>query len=139
MSARNVSPGSLFIEECDCDEACIKEISASFELLTPTVELAIGIPYIILIILSSITNLAIIIAIVNTEKLKTTQNYLIANLAISDLLVCMFCMPSTLISLLNEGQWSLGYLLCKVRFTFKTIYQPFPNRNFTKFLTFCTL
>ena len=109
---------------CICDEACIRRYSDSFELLSSWTETCIVTPYVIVTALSIICNIVIVIVILNNNKLRTTHNYLIANLAVSDLLLTIFCVPSTLLMILNESRWTLGLLLCKVsQFYFDTKFK----------------
>ncbi|KAK2158720.1 hypothetical protein LSH36_165g07000 [Paralvinella palmiformis] len=37
--------------------------------------------------------------------MHTVTNYFIVNLAIADILVCIFCLPITLLSNLYTGKW----------------------------------
>lgn len=47
------------------------------------------------------------------SKLRTVRNMFIMNLAISDLIMCIFCMPLTLVQLLLKN-WMLGDFMCRV-------------------------
>jgi hypothetical protein len=68
--------------------------------------------YILLILSGILTNIVIISVIASNKKLLTTNNLLLINLFVSDLLLCIFCMPFTLIAILRRS-WSFGALLCK--------------------------
>ena len=110
----NSSNSNCTTIECHCDQECIRQLTREFELLSPTVELFLTVPYVALTVLSTLSNMIIICIIIFNDKLRTTQNYLIANLAVSDLLICIFCIPSTLLLITDESQWIFGYTLCKV-------------------------
>ncbi|XP_053316028.1 neuropeptide Y receptor type 5 [Spea bombifrons] len=58
-------------------------------------------------------NLLILLAIFRKRKQKTIINYLIGNLAFSDILVVLFCSPFTLTCVLLD-QWIFGEVMCHV-------------------------
>ncbi|XP_053556814.1 neuropeptide Y receptor type 5 [Bombina bombina] len=58
-------------------------------------------------------NLLILLAIFRKRKQKTIINYLIGNLAFSDILVVLFCSPFTLTCVLLD-QWIFGEIMCHV-------------------------
>uniref|UniRef100_A0A8C5LUP6 Neuropeptide Y receptor type 5 n=1 Tax=Leptobrachium leishanense TaxID=445787 RepID=A0A8C5LUP6_9ANUR len=58
-------------------------------------------------------NLLILVAIFRKRKQKTIINYLIGNLAFSDILVVLFCSPFTLTCVLLD-QWIFGEIMCHV-------------------------
>ncbi|KAE8630015.1 hypothetical protein XENTR_v10000665 [Xenopus tropicalis] len=58
-------------------------------------------------------NLLILLAIFKKRKQKTIINYLIGNLAFSDILVVLFCSPFTLTCVLLD-QWIFGEVMCHV-------------------------
>lgn len=65
---------------------------------------------------SVVGNVLILLIVYKDSRLKTTTNYLIANMAASDLLMTMFAFPRTLTSIFD--QWlvggHLGNILCKL-------------------------
>ncbi|KAM8939914.1 neuropeptide Y receptor type 5 [Pelodytes ibericus] len=58
-------------------------------------------------------NVLILLAIFRKRKQKTIINYLIGNLAFSDILVVLFCSPFTLTCVLLD-QWIFGEVMCHV-------------------------
>ncbi|XP_053439870.1 neuropeptide Y receptor type 5 isoform X2 [Nycticebus coucang] len=58
-------------------------------------------------------NLLILMALMKRRNQKTTVNFLIGNLAFSDILVVLFCSPFTLTSILLD-QWMFGKVMCHV-------------------------
>ncbi|MEE6461083.1 hypothetical protein FKM82_001187 [Ascaphus truei] len=58
-------------------------------------------------------NLLILMAIFRKRKQKTIINYLIGNLAFSDILVVLFCSPFTLTCVLLD-QWIFGEIMCHI-------------------------
>lgn len=66
----------------------------------------------ILIITGVCTNFLVSLVIICNSRLRVSRNLLIVNLSLSDLMLCLFCMPFTLIELLNRS-WNLGSFLCR--------------------------
>lgn len=58
-------------------------------------------------------NLLILMAVMRKRNQKTTVNFLIGNLAFSDILVVLFCSPFTLTSVLLD-QWMFGKVMCHI-------------------------
>lgn len=67
----------------------------------------------VLIILTAVTgNILIIVVVAWNKRLRTTTNYYIVNLAVSDLLVTIWCTWVYLVNNLTEG-FVLGAFFCK--------------------------
>ena len=79
-----------------------KQIDLCFCSLEPGVHNSLIVLYSIVIILGFIGNFAIVIAFLTNKVMLTTRNIFIANLAISDILLCTFTMPLTLVDLLTK-------------------------------------
>ena len=78
--------------------------SSCFKLfrLEPGVHNSLIVLYSLVIIFGVIGNFAIILAFLTNKVMLTTRNIFIANLAISDILLCTFTMPLTLVDLLTK-------------------------------------
>lgn len=70
-----------------------------------------------IMILIVIGNMLVCIAISTEKSLKTVQNWFIASLAVSDLLLGLMIMPFSLAGELM-GYWVFGKVWCEVRDTF---------------------
>ena len=68
--------------------------------------------YSIIMITAIIGNFLIILVVVRNKSMRTTTNFYIVNLAVSDLLVTCFCTWVRLVDNLTEG-WVLGTFFCK--------------------------
>ena len=66
-----------------------------------------------IIVLSLVGNILIVVVVVCNKRLRTTTNYYIVNLAISDLLVTLSCSWVHLVGDLTTG-WVLGTFFCKL-------------------------
>ncbi|XP_023334629.1 neuropeptide F receptor [Eurytemora carolleeae] len=72
--------------------------------------------YSLLIIFGLLGNFAIIAAFLTNKVMLTSRNIFVANLALSDILLCSFTMPLTLIDLVSK-HWPMGpgqEVLCKM-------------------------
>lgn len=69
--------------------------------------------YVFIVIVSLIGNALIIVIVMQNKRMRTTTNYYIVNLAISDELVTVCCSWVHIVNNLTEG-WILGDFFCKV-------------------------
>ena len=69
--------------------------------------------YIILISVGLLGNVAVALVIAKKHETIAARNLYVINLAISDITLCLICMPFTLASLM-EKNWSLGTTICKL-------------------------
>ncbi|XP_071940899.1 melatonin receptor type 1B-A-like [Antedon mediterranea] len=53
-----------------------------------------------------------IIAVIRVHKLSTPTNFFIANLAVADLIVCLFVNPFYVLTIIHQ-EWPLGNAICK--------------------------
>ena len=82
--------------------------------------------YCLLLVMSLIGNTLIIMVVYRDEKMKTTTNLLIVNMAVSDLLVPIFAMPRANVEILYGNlRWlidgAFGEALCKLTAFFQDI------------------
>ena len=69
--------------------------------------------FVIIVMLLSIIGNSLVLAVVRRNpRLRTITNAYVINLAIADILMALFCMPLTVISLITV-QWSLGEFMCE--------------------------
>ncbi|GFT47590.1 neuropeptide F receptor [Nephila pilipes] len=76
-------------------------------------EIIIICTYSLLIICGIISNFIVSGIIVRKTRVCTTRYPYVVNLSISDLILCVFCMPFSLLSLIKK-KWILGLTLCKL-------------------------
>ncbi|KAG7169641.1 Neuropeptide F receptor-like 2 [Homarus americanus] len=69
--------------------------------------------YSLLITVGILGNLIVAFVIGHRPELRTARNVYIINLAVSDVSMCLVCMPFTLVGLLHKN-WSLGNFICKL-------------------------
>uniref|UniRef100_G1PJN2 Neuropeptide Y receptor type 5 n=1 Tax=Myotis lucifugus TaxID=59463 RepID=G1PJN2_MYOLU len=69
--------------------------------------------YTLVSLLGFMGNLLILMALMRKRNQNTTVNFLIGNLAFSDILIVLFCSPFTLTSVLLD-QWMFGKVMCHI-------------------------
>uniref|UniRef100_UPI00398F1895 prolactin releasing hormone 2 receptor n=1 Tax=Pristiophorus japonicus TaxID=55135 RepID=UPI00398F1895 len=68
--------------------------------------------YVVLVIVACAGNFLLVAHICATKKLHTTTNFLIGNLAASDLVMCIFCVPMTVSYAFESQGWLFGIFMC---------------------------
>ncbi|NXS40205.1 NPFF2 protein, partial [Balaeniceps rex] len=84
-----------------------------FYLHQPSVAAVFIISYLLIFLLCMVGNGVVCFIILRNKHMCTVTNLFILNLAVSDLLVGIFCMPTTLLDSIIAG-WPFGSLVCKV-------------------------
>lgn len=80
----------------------------------PTWEIIVKIiAYVIIMVLSLVGNMLVVYIVWHNKRMRTTTNFFIVNLAVSDLMVTSSCTWVHLVDDLTEG-WVLGAFFCKV-------------------------
>lgn len=69
--------------------------------------------YSTIIAIGLLGNAGLVFIITRQQELRNVTNILIANLSCSDILMCVVCLPVTVIYTLMD-RWVLGEALCKV-------------------------
>ncbi|ESO98278.1 hypothetical protein LOTGIDRAFT_95081, partial [Lottia gigantea] len=74
------------------------------------------------VILAGLTgNIIVCVVICRSRALKSTRNWYLFNLAISDISACVLCVPFMLVRLTLKN-WQLGLFMCKLVPTLQTTY-----------------
>lgn len=69
--------------------------------------------YLIIFLLAVVGNGLVILTLVHNKRMRTVTNLFLLNLAISDLLLGIFCMPFTLVGLVLRD-FIFGEIMCKL-------------------------
>ncbi|XP_019614450.1 PREDICTED: neuropeptide FF receptor 1-like [Branchiostoma belcheri] len=69
--------------------------------------------YVVIFVLGVTGNLLVCVVVIKDRSMRTVTNYFIVNLAVSDLLVMLICLPVTLVENLLTG-WRFGQAMCKL-------------------------
>ncbi|XP_062991277.1 neuropeptide FF receptor 2 [Elgaria multicarinata webbii] len=84
-----------------------------FYLHQPLVAAVFIISYLFIFLLCMIGNGVVCFIVLRSKHMRTVTNLFILNLAVSDLLVGIFCMPTTLLDNIISG-WPFGNVVCKM-------------------------
>ncbi|XP_048382519.2 neuropeptide FF receptor 2a [Stegostoma tigrinum] len=80
---------------------------------TSSVATVFIVSYLLIFLLCMLGNALVCFVVVRNQHMRTVTNLFILNLAISDLLVGIFCMPTTLMDNILTG-WPFGSFVCKI-------------------------
>lgn len=69
--------------------------------------------YAMLVLVACCGNLFLLFLIGLNKKLHSTTNFLIGNLALADLVMCLFCVPLTVFYAFDERGWVFGRFMCR--------------------------
>lgn len=69
--------------------------------------------YLVIFLLAVVGNVLVILTLVHNKRMRTVTNLFLLNLAISDLLLGIFCMPFTLVGMLLRD-FIFGEMMCKL-------------------------
>ncbi|XP_002738225.1 prolactin-releasing peptide receptor-like [Saccoglossus kowalevskii] len=80
----------------------------------------IGVLYAVVFLVGTLGNALIAITVACHKSMQNVTNYFIANLAVSDFIMCIFCIPWTVVnSLMNN--WIFGDVMCRLVPTIQAI------------------
>jgi len=86
-----------------CSRVCLSDMNQTVRIVL----------YVLIFLLSFIGNSLIITVLVRNRRMRTVTNLFLLSLAVSDLMLCVFCMPFTLIPNLMKD-FIFGSGMCKV-------------------------
>ncbi|XP_046870846.1 neuropeptide FF receptor 2-like isoform X2 [Hypomesus transpacificus] len=84
-----------------------------FYLHEPSIAAVFIVSYLLIFLVCMVGNGVVCFIVLRSKNMRTVTNLFILNLAISDLLVGIFCMPTTLVDNIITG-WPFGKLVCKL-------------------------
>uniref|UniRef100_A0AAV2LCT1 G-protein coupled receptors family 1 profile domain-containing protein n=1 Tax=Knipowitschia caucasica TaxID=637954 RepID=A0AAV2LCT1_KNICA len=77
--------------------------------------------YVLIFLVSVVGNLLILVVLVLNKRMRTVTNCFLLSLAVSDLMMALFCMPFTLIPNIMED-YVFGETMCKTTAYFMDTY-----------------
>lgn len=69
--------------------------------------------YAMVVLVACCGNLFLLFLIGLNKKLHSTTNFLIGNLALADMVMCLFCVPLTVFYAFDERGWIFGHFMCR--------------------------
>lgn len=94
--------------------ACIFETSSEDFITSKFFQAFVYIMYSAVFIVALFGNGLVCYVVHNTPRMKTVTNYFIVNLAVGDILMTVFCVPFSFVSMLILRYWPFGEVMCKV-------------------------
>lgn len=88
-----------------CDDVYVSENGMVYQVVVYCM-------YIGIFVLALLGNGVVCYIVQSSPRMRTVTNYFIANLAIGDILMSLFCVPFSFISILILGYWPFGAILC---------------------------
>lgn len=83
-----------------------------FRMRPRDIGLEVQIPiYVLIFLLSVVGNILVVVTLVQNKKMRTVTNVFLLNLAVSDLLLAVFCMPFTIVPMLLRN-FIFGAAMC---------------------------
>lgn len=73
----------------------------------------VNIMYIVIFLMAVIGNGIVCFIVQSSPRMRTVTNFFIANLAVGDMLMALFCIPFSSISLFVLNYWPFGEILCR--------------------------
>lgn len=92
---------------------CTTEASSDF-LNSPLFQSCVYIMYSIVFVIALLGNGLVCFVVQTSPRMKTVTNYFIVNLAVGDILMTLFCVPFSFVSMLVLRYWPFGAVMCKV-------------------------
>lgn len=87
--------------------------------------------YFVLFLLGLLGNTFAVLSVILHPQLRSSTDYLISSLAIADLLIILFCLPTTLLNNLLTGYYCTLFFICSYSipysFSFESFQCAFPT------------
>ncbi|XP_054081750.1 RYamide receptor isoform X2 [Zeugodacus cucurbitae] len=109
LAATTAAAGELNVTADMCDDS--GDVSALSTVYFKTIVYLLYIPIFIFALLGNGTVCYIVQA---TPRMRTVTNYFIANLAVGDILMSLFCVPFSFVSIFILKHWPFGTVLCNL-------------------------
>lgn len=87
--------------------------SVQYIIYTPVSKMIFSLLYLIIFCFGFFGNLLVALAVIKSKHMRTVTNYFILNLALSDIVMCLFSVPFTPLQSFS-GKWMFGEVLCKL-------------------------
>ncbi|GFR98782.1 5-HT4 receptor [Elysia marginata] len=97
----------------DCD-LVLSHVAGPPPSYSDPVRIIISIVLICVPILTVFGNTVVILAVITHKRLRTITNAFVVSLAVADMCVALFVMPFSIYQQINNKQWFLGEVLCKL-------------------------
>ncbi|XP_028026002.1 RYamide receptor-like [Bombyx mandarina] len=93
---------------------CIYESSSEDFLSSSVFQICVYFMYSAVFLVALLGNGLVCFIVHTSPRMKTVTNYFIVNLAVGDILMTLFCVPFSFVSMLVLRYWPFGAVMCKV-------------------------
>lgn len=93
---------------------CTLQFAGPGALSSPYFQTMVTVMYSAIFFVALLGNGAVCFIVRAFPRMRTVTNYFIANLALGDILMTVFCVPFTFVSQLLLNHWPFGSVLCKL-------------------------
>lgn len=97
----------------DYKNICVVEASGDF-LSSSLFQSCVYFMYSLVFLVALVGNGLVCFVVQTSPRMKTVTNYFIVNLAVGDILMTLFCVPFSFVSMLVLRYWPFGAVMCKV-------------------------
>lgn len=94
--------------------ACDIETSSEDFISSSAFKACVYLMYGAVFIVAFLGNALVCYVVNHTPRMKTVTNYFIVNLAVGDILMTVFCVPFSFVSMLILRYWPFGEVMCKI-------------------------
>lgn len=98
----------------DFDTVCNPQASSEDFLMSSLFQTIVYLMYCTVFLVALLGNGLVCFVVQSSPRMKTVTNYFIVNLAVGDILMTLFCVPFTFVSMLVLRYWPFGAVMCKL-------------------------
>lgn len=98
----------------DISAICSPSSSSEDFLSSTTFQICVYFMYSAVFVVALLGNGLVCFVVQNSPRMKTVTNYFIVNLAVGDILMTLFCVPFSFVSMLILRYWPFGSIMCKI-------------------------
>lgn len=113
LDEQNVNATSTNTTWPDYDVCSPSATSEDF-LTSPIFQSCVYFMYSTVFLIALVGNGLVCFVVKTCPRMKTVTNYFIVNLAVGDILMTLFCVPFSFVSMLVLRYWPFGLLMCKI-------------------------
>ncbi|XP_026496949.1 RYamide receptor-like [Vanessa tameamea] len=93
---------------------CVLESQSEDYLSTCVFQTCVYVTYGVIFVIALLGNGLVCFVVQSSPRMKTVTNFFIMNLAVGDILMTLFCVPFSFVSMLILRYWPFGGLMCKL-------------------------
>ena len=108
------STDTIYFKKNDSNYSCDELFNSETVLSSTWFQTTIYVLYTTVFVVALVGNVLVIYVVNSIPRMKTVTNYFIVNLAVGDILMDIFCVPTTFVSTLTLQYWPFGQELCPI-------------------------